>query len=400
MDRRLGALQQRLQSLFSFDIGKGGEVLARQFDQVEGMKGQSVALPLRSLPALEHLLKRREIRIAVGVDSHDFSVDEAGRQVQRSNRFNQRTELVGPILPVARIDCHVFAFRGDKRAIAVEFYLVHPAIARRHVIDERGELGLAVFGTRSAACGTGPGFRRTRARRFFHLHEKRPLVLSRRAMFAILDGGDLGHRSAGRYARQLSLDQRVAIACVFVLQFAQQPVLAFLTGLRLQSDKQPFPHHTLALEHEMEMAILQIAGALALDRRPCAPVPQHDRAAAIFLLGNDAFEFGIGQGMVFGAHRKAFDIGIGRGALGHRPAFQHPVHFQPEVPVKPGGVVLLDYEQIAAGTVLLLARRFGRLRKIALGVVDGEGVLARRHRVRPTSCAWQPFSAFPRQPIS
>src|SRR3546814_9475080 len=57
------------------------------------------------------------------------------------------------------------------------------------------------------------------------------------------------------------------------------------------------------------MALFDIFRALAFDRRPGAAVPQHHAAAAIFALGDHAFEVGIGHGMVFGAHRDLLEIG-------------------------------------------------------------------------------------------
>ncbi len=169
-----------------------------------------------------------------------------------------------------------------------------------------------------------------------------------------------------------------------VLQFAQQPVLASFAGLALEPDQQPLATHPLALKAKVEMALVDVGGALARDRRPGPAVPQHHRPAAIFVLWDRPLELDIGHRMVLGPHRQPLDIGIGRWPLGHRPALEHPVDFEPQVPVEPGRVVFLDDEEIAARAGLGLARRLGRLPEIALGIVAGERIGA-RHRLRRSS---------------
>src|SRR3546814_1904029 len=85
----------------------------------------------------------------------------------------------------------------------------------------------------------------------------------------------------------------------------------------------------------MEMAFLDVLRALARDRRPAAAVPQHHAAAAIFALGDHAFEVGIGHRMVLGAHRETLVGGVGARPLGHRPAFEHAVDFEADVVMEP-----------------------------------------------------------------
>ena len=119
----------------------------------------------------------------------------------------------------------------------------------------------------------------------------------------------------------------------------------------------------------MEVTLVEVLRALARDRRPCAAVPEHHRAAAIFALGDSAFEGGITQRMVFGAHCEAFDRRVEARPLGDRPALEQAVHFQAEVPVEPGCIVLLNHEAVAARRSAMLARRLGGTREIAFGVV-------------------------------
>ena len=124
----------------------------------------------------------------------------------------------------------------------------------------------------------------------------------------------------------------------------------------------------------MKVALVDVLGAFARDRRPGATVPQHHRAAAILALGDRALKFSVGHWVVFGPHREPLVLWVEAWPTGHRPRFQHAVDLDPEVPVEPRGVVLLNDELIAGLAGLLLARRFGGQLEIALGVIGGEGI--------------------------
>src|SRR5690606_3349702 len=81
---------------------------------------------------------------------------------------------------------------------------------------------------------------------------------------------------------------------------------------------------------------------------------------------------------------------IRRRALGHRPALQHAIGLEPEIPVQPGRIVLLDNKAIAALARRALARRLGGLLEVALLVVFGQrigglGVAARAHSTLSSS---------------
>lgn len=73
-------------------------------------------------------------------------------------------------------------------------------------------------------------------------------------------------------------------------------------------------------------------------------VPDGDGARAVFALGNPPFEIGVVKLVVLDRECQPLDPGRTGRLLGHRPAFQHPVHLQPEVPVETGGPVFLDDE--------------------------------------------------------
>ena len=190
------------------------------------MEGQRVGLRLRALPALQDLLQGGEVRIAGAVVSNDLAIDKAARQVEFGQCFYQKRKFVGPVFPAARVDADVVPLRGDERAVTVEFDFVHPAISGRHFIDQRGELGLAEFGQRRIRSGAF-GLARIAVRDLFHLFEKGLFAFPFERIFALLVGGDFRHRATGQDARQLAVDQRIALFGMLVVQLAQQPVLAF-----------------------------------------------------------------------------------------------------------------------------------------------------------------------------
>ena len=79
-------------------------------------------------------------------------------------------------------------------------------------------------------------------------------------------------------------------------------------------------------------------------RLPCALVPEHDGAAAVLALGDDAFEAAVLHGVVFDLDGEALVGDDVAGALGDGPAFEHAVPAEAEVVVEVRGGVLLDDE--------------------------------------------------------
>ena len=141
-----------------------------------------------------------------------------------------------------------------------------------------------------------------------------PDVLARR---------DLGHGPAGGDAGHAIVDQRVAVVRLgkIVGDLLQHPRLGLLAGLGLQAEHHPFALHPLAFEGEVEMPFLdRLARVLARVGDPAALVPQHHRAAAIFALGDGAFEIAVVERMVLGAHRQAVLAGIEARALWAPPS--------------------------------------------------------------------------------
>src|SRR5262249_17762578 len=66
--------------------------------------------------------------------------------------------------------------------------------------------------------------------------------------------------------------------------------------------------------------------------------------AAIFSLGDRAFEGAVLEGMVLNLDGEAFFGWIEAGAFGHGPADERAVHFEAEIGVETRGVVFLDNE--------------------------------------------------------
>ena len=289
------------------------------------------------------------------------------------------------------------------------------------MIDERGELDVAEWGeggfalglahtgnlalppttvrterSRSACCGRGAcvtSFDFAQDERFVGFAGRRLLswrvgrlgiglrLLRIRVPDRVVAVGDLRHRAAGGDAGQRHVDQRARGARLGILDLAEQPVLALLARPRLHADEQPLALHPLAVQDDVDVAVLdRFDRVLAADRFPLALVPQHDGAAAIFPRRDRPLERRVGHRMVFGAHREPFVVGIGAGTARHRPAFEHAVHLEPEIPVQAGGVVLLDHEEMARLDAAL-ALGLARLLEIALGVVGRErvGFRALRH---------------------
>src|ERR1700759_1515358 len=117
------------------------------------------------------------------------------------------------------------------------------------------------------------------------------------------------------------------------------------------------------------MAALKACVGIALGL-PNAFVPHHDGAAAIFALWNRPLERAVRKGMILCPYRQTFVGGIEARAPRDRPAQQDTVEFQPEIIMKPRGVVFLDeVRQSAVAGLDSPGWRLGGLLKIALAAV-------------------------------
>ncbi len=129
-------------------------------------------------------------------------------------------------------------------------------------------------------------------------------------------------------------------ARVFVVALDHQPIVVLLVGLAVHPDEMPAPAQLFAFQFEFEMALGQPLVRIA-DRLPLAAVPHNDRTAAILALGYRALEIAVVERVVLDMDGEALFARHEARALGHRPAFQNAVQFQPEVVMQPPRVMLL-----------------------------------------------------------
>src|SRR5439155_16683731 len=96
----------------------------------------------------------------------------------------------------------------------------------------------------------------------------------------------------------------------------------------------------LPVPSDRDFAVAPLLGrvrALVVDRHPAGTV----------LAGRDlAVEVRVLHRMVLGVHGEVVARRVAGQAAGYRPGDQYPVAFQPQIPVQPAGVVLLDHEDI------------------------------------------------------
>ena len=123
-------------------------------------------------------------------------------------------------------------------------------------------------------------------------------------------------------------------AGVFVVALDQQPILPLLPRLDAHPDQMPAALEFLAVKLELEMALFQAPLRVA-DRRPCATIPDDDRATAIFALSDRSFEIGIFQRVVLDRDREALLARIQARASGHRPALEDALQSEPKIVVEP-----------------------------------------------------------------
>ena len=122
----------------------------------------------------------------------------------------------------------------------------------------------------------------------------------------------------------------------------EQPFLLALLDLH----QGPRAAQLVALELEQELALLEPLDRIA-DRDPLPPVPHDDGAGAVVALRDEPLEIAVLDRMILDVHREPLLRGVVRRSLGHRPGAEHALHLEPEVPVQPGGRVLVHDEQAA-----------------------------------------------------
>ena len=131
------------------------------------------------------------------------------------------------------------------------------------------------------------------------------------------------------------------------------------------------------MQFEVDMAFLHAGGGVVIGR-PDALVPDDDGAAAIFTLGDGAFEGRIVDRMVLHMHGQPLLVRVEAGAACDRPAPQNAAMLETQVVMQARRRMLVDDEDAAAGLAARhLAGRLGCLGEIALGAVFFEAVRQR-----------------------
>src|ERR1700730_18890834 len=79
-------------------------------------------------------------------------------------------------------------------------------------------------------------------------------------------------------------------------------------------------------------------------------VPDHHRSGSVLARRNHTLEFRIFERMVLRPYRQALVRGVHRRPFGYCPGRQDPIYGQPEIIVKPGGIVFLNDKDAFAAT--------------------------------------------------
>ena len=82
---------------------------------------------------------------------------------------------------------------------------------------------------------------------------------------------------------------------------------------------------TCEIELEFPALIVRASLFVAIARRPCTKIPNHDGAATVFVLGNHTFELEIVERMIFNVNRKSLIFPVERRAFRYSPAQKHTV---------------------------------------------------------------------------
>src|SRR5580698_2037075 len=193
---------------------------------------------------------------------------------------------------------------------------------------------------------------------------------------------DLRHGPPRRH-RTILREQpvRAARLRVCVAMFDQQPVVALAAiPIIAHSHQDPAAVQSLAVEREFQIS--------ALERRlriltpfgdPEPPIPQLHRTAAVLALGDGALKVPIVEWMIFDLDSLPFIGWIDRRPARHRPRFEHPVEFEPQIVVQPArGVFLYDEAQLPRRRHGLLTARLRGLGEVALLTIFGEKFLQAR----------------------
>ena len=243
-------------------------------------------------------------RIALELDAAGDAVAAAAGVDQHAVEYD---------LGVAELAAHAPYF-GDQRPMSVPSAPLSTTIPPDEVADTRRP-GHATSNAQPSSSGSGPGSG---------------------SMSAMRSGA--GWR-AGIFGRVHAMDHPVATRCV--------------------ANRRVRPSRAFAVQHDDRLAVLPLLDVVR------AGVPDLHVPGAVTAFGDVALEVEVLEGMVLGLDGEMVLLRMPRHAARQRPRHQHAVALEAQVPVQPGGRVLLDHEPLL---VLFAerARRFGRGREVRL----------------------------------
>jgi len=155
--------------------------------------------------------------------------------------------------------------------------------------------------------------------------------------------------SARENAFAFGTDRVAAGVACFIFHLDQKPVLLFPAHLAVDQcvptpklfSLQPYFNVSFA-ERSGHRYWLSFLIFLEVSIRSC--IPNDDRAAAILILRDHAFEISVSPGMVFYGDGEPLFVRIRGRSFWNRPRFQYTIHFQAKIVMQMTGIVLLNYE--------------------------------------------------------
>src|ERR1700704_3817814 len=129
------------------------------------------------------------------------------------------------------------------------------------------------------------------------------------------------------------------------MRLDEQPVGLGLAGTAAHADQVPGAPELLAVEREGQMTLLEALMRIAV-RLPDPPIPDHDRAAAVFALRDRALEFVVLDRVILDLDREALLARNKARAAGDGPALHDAVELEPKVVMQPARGMLLNDEPV------------------------------------------------------
>jgi hypothetical protein len=126
----------------------------------------------------------------------------------------------------------------------------------------------------------------------------------------------------------------------------QKPIGAFAAvSVPLHADENPASVQTLSLQHELEVAASKrFLWRLVAFGLPISAVPELNRPAAIFAVGDRSLEVPIIERVILDLDREPLIVGIERRAARHSPRFKDTIELKSKIVMQLRCRMLLDDE--------------------------------------------------------